>query len=114
MASLSSPPAGSKWTVKASVQVRPPSKERLTTMAVCRPAPFSPSATWCTVPSAAMDTQGSLARSYAPPAHFENFARDGDQVMPPSKDTAEAVPLEPPFDQRSCCQAPTRWSGFLG
>src|ERR1700752_935899 len=34
--------------------------------------------------------------------------------MPPSKDAARIRPCEPPSDQRSCCQAATRFEGLRG
>ena len=36
------------------------------------------------------------------------------QVWPPSRETPASTPLALPFDQRSCCQTPTRFPGFVG
>src|SRR5437867_10150817 len=36
------------------------------------------------------------------------------QVRPPSSDAPLTRPRAPPFDQRSCCQTPTRLFGLRG
>src|SRR5207249_1337949 len=69
---------------------------------------FSSKLIWWRVPSGAKESQGSLARSNAPP---EQSVRPGttlsSQVVPPSKLTPATLLLAPPFDQRSCCQSAT-------
>src|SRR4051812_11799770 len=61
-----------------------------------------------------MLTHGSLARSYCPPLHFVNGAWLTAQVWPPSNVAAASRPTDPPLDQRSCCQTPTRCIGLVG
>ena len=45
----------------------------------------------------------------SPPVQRENGAVLSDQVRPPLNEAASMTPCAPPFDQRSCCQAPTKW-----
>src|SRR5262249_51640437 len=59
-------------------------------------------------------THGSLARWYEPPLQRVRFATLDVQVWPPSNVAAATSPFAPPFDQRSCCQIPTRCLGFWG
>src|SRR5580704_1900094 len=68
-----------------------------------------------TVPSGPIDTHGSLARAAEPP-EFTVAPGIGMsvQVLPPSVLTPATMPREPPLDQRSCCQTPTKCFGLLG
>ena len=81
-----------------------------------------PSATWCGTPFGENDTQGSVARSKPPPlaalppVQRLNFACPVSeaeliggmaQLVPPLSEYALRFPLDPPLDQRSCCQLPT-------
>src|SRR6478672_6167855 len=114
----------SRISVAGSLHVRPPSVERLASTALDEPganvAPLNAIALWYAMPSGPIVTHGSLARAKSaplaalPPVQCENAACDTDQVSPPSREYPVSRPRAPPSVQRSCCQTPTRFEGFIG
>jgi hypothetical protein len=106
-------------TVTGRVQVRPPSCERLATIAeggftrsprkfIWRPRKYA-------VPSGPTDTHGSLAESAVPPVQA---VRPGiwlrRHVLPPSCDHPMRSLREAMLPPRSCCQVPMRFRGCAG
>src|SRR5437016_1025000 len=108
------PWSGDRRTAIVASQLRPPSMERLTSIARFGASSSKAYPIWYAVPFGEIPTHGSLARWNVPPLHRVNFAKLVVQVWPPSKVAAVTSPLAPPFDQRSCCQIPIRCLGLPG
>ena len=109
----------SKRRTAGSLQVCPPSVERLARTALRGVLLSNEIEIACSVPVGPNDTQGSDARSYppaspVPPAQVVNLGALGSQFRPPSRVKPASSPWAPPSDQRSCCQNPTMLLGFVG
>ena len=116
--------APSSANVAGADQVRPPSLERLASIALRLLAPkvlpLTARPIRCAVPSLPISTQGSLARSKSPllpgaaPPQRDSGCKVRTQVAPPSKLVALTSARAAPSLQRSCCQAATRCCALAG
>src|SRR6516164_3239456 len=103
-------------TAVGACQVRPPSRDLLTDI-VSKPSVISNGLPdRYTTPFVPIDNQGSLLRWVTPPETREmpGTTIGAVQVLPPLKLTASTRLRAPVVDQRSCCQAATRWFGLVG
>ena len=104
--------------------VTPPSAERDTSIALAEPgasvAPLNESASAYAMPPGDTAIHGSVVRSKSPPlvafppVQCAKGIAETVQLRPSSKDAPTSSPCAPPFDQRSCCQAPMRLVGLDG
>ena len=113
-------PVFSRCSVAGSLQVSPPSVDLLARIALSAFVSLNDSAIWCTTPFGENVAHGSEARwkspplAAVPPAQMLKWANERVQLAPPLNEVDATSPCAPPFDQRSCWNAPTMWSGLVG
>jgi hypothetical protein len=113
--SLNTVGARSRITSRGALHVNPPFVEKLAKSPWSKFASLNASASWCTRPFDPNETHGSVARWYRPPAQSVTPGIGTDvHDDPPFVLTPATSPREPPFDQRSCCQIPTRFAVLVG